>query len=157
MFVISEDASGNLEHSSAALKDNLKTWLNSIRMVNDSLDILDASIINLGIEFDFIAKQDANKHATFNLAKDELYKELNEIKPEIGEPFQITEIFRILKEVPEILDVVNIKITSKSTTAHSSVSYAITENLSPEGRTLYIPQDSIWEIKFKSDITGTVK
>ncbi len=157
MFVISEDSSGNLEHSSNALKDNLKTWLNSVRMVNDSLDILDASIINLGIEFEIIAKQDANKHATFNLAKEEIYKELNEIKPEIGEPFQVTEIFRILKEVPEILDVVNVKLVSKATSTHSSVSYAIIENLSPEGRVLYIPQDSIWEIKFKSDITGTIR
>ena len=157
MFVISEDSEGNFEASSSALKENLKTWLNSVRMVNDSLDILDASILNIGIEFDIVAKQDANKHATFNLAKEEIYRELDEIKPEIGEPFQMTEIFRILKGVPEILDVVNVKLTSKSGVNYSSFSYPIEDNLSPEGRVLYIPQDCVWEIKFRSDITGTVR
>ena len=157
MFVISEDSEGNFEESSSALKENLKTWLNSVRMVNDSLDILDASILNLGIEFDIVVKQDANKHATFNIAKEEIYRELDEIKPEIGEPFQVTEIFRILKDVPEILDVVNVKLTSKSGVNYSSFSYPIEDNLSPEGRVLYIPQDCVWEIKFRSDITGTVR
>ena len=157
MFVISEDSEGNFEASSSALKENLKTWLNSVRMVNDSLDILDATILNLAIEFDIVAKQDANKHATFNVAKEEIYRELNEIKPEIGEPFQMTEIFRILKDVPEILDVVNVKITSKSGVNYSSFLYPIEDNMSPEGRVLYIPQDCVWEIKFRSDITGTVR
>tara|TARA_Y100001937_G_scaffold22795_2_gene32618 strand:- start:1354 stop:3153 length:1800 start_codon:yes stop_codon:yes gene_type:complete len=157
MFVISEDSSGNFEQPSTVLKDNLKTWLNSVRMVNDSVDILNASVLNLGIEFEIIAKQDVNKHATFNLAKEEIFRELNEVKPEIGEPFHVTEIFKILKDVPEILDVVNVKITSKTGADYSSFSYSIEDNLSPEGRVVYIPQDCVWEIKFKSDITGAVR
>ena len=157
MYVISEDVDGKLEKSSSAVKENLKTWLNSIRMVNDSVDILDSNIINLGIDFEIIAKQDVSISAAFNLAKEEIYEQLTKISPEIGEPFQITEIFRILKEVPEVLDVVDMKITTKIGSNYSGFSYNLEDNMSPEGRILYIPHDCIWEIKYKNDITGTVR
>lgn len=157
MYVISEDSNQKFQKSSSTLKNNLKTWLNSVRMVNDSLDILDATIINLGVEFDVIAQEDTNKNSVFNLAKDMIFKELSEIKPEIGEPFQITEIFKILKEVQEVLDVVNIKVTSKTGTQHATFMYDIESNISPEGRIIYIPHNCVWELKYKSDITGNVR
>ena len=157
MFVISQDENGYLQKSSDAIKENLKTWLNSMRMINDSLDILDTEIVNIGIEFDIIAKQDANKHAAFDLSKEEIFSQLNDVSPEIGESFQLTEIFRILKEIPEVLDVVNVKVVSKSTSVHSSYDLSIEDNLSGDGRQLYIPQNAIWELKYRSDITGTVR
>jgi len=157
LYIISESTDGTLEKSNSVLKKNLKTWLNSVRMVNDSIDILDAKIANIGVEFDVIARKDANKNAVFNIAKDEIYKGLTEIKPEIGEPFYITDIFRILKEVDEVLDVVNVKVVSKSGSSYSSASYDVETNLSPEGRVIYIPHDFVWEVKFQSDISGTVR
>lgn len=157
LFVMSENASGQLQASSTALKNNLKTWLNSVRMVNDSVDILDAVIVNLGIEFDVIAQSDVNKNNVFNLAKEEIYRQLTETTSEIGEPFYLSEVFRILKEVNEVLDVVNVKVTSNSGTNYTSYKHNIESNTSPEGRVIYIPHNSIWEIKFKSDIIGTVR
>ena len=71
--------------------------------------------------------------------------------------FLVVYHLSILKDVPEILDVVNVKITSKTGADYSSFSYSIEDNLSPEGRVVYIPQDCVWEIKFKSDITGAVR
>ena len=129
MHVISEGSDGKLEKSSTAIKENLRTWLNSIRMVNDSVDIFDTSVINLGIEFEILSKQDVNPSATFNLAKEEIYEQMTKIAPEIGEPFQITEIFRILKEVPEVLDVVDIKITTKIGSNYSGFSYNLEDNM----------------------------
>ncbi len=157
LFVISENSQRQLQASSSALKNNLKTWLNSIRMVNDSLDILDAVVVNLGIEFDVIAQSDVNKNNLFNIAKEEIHKQLTEVKPEIGEPFYISEVFRILKDVDEVLDVVNVKITSKSGINYTTYKHSIESNTSPEGRVIYIPHNSIWEVKYKSDIVGTVR
>ena len=156
MHVISEDANGKLQQCSMATKQNLKTWLNSVRMVNDSLDIFDTNIINLGINFTALCPRDVNKNAVFNEAKEEIYRQINEVKPEIGEPFSISEVFRILKSVEEILDVSDISIVSKSTSSHSSFAYNINGNMSQDGRMLHIPKNCIWEIKFKNDITGTI-
>tara|TARA_R110000868_G_scaffold83854_1_gene236767 strand:- start:65 stop:544 length:480 start_codon:yes stop_codon:yes gene_type:complete len=157
MFVISEGTDSKLATASTALKDNLKTWLNSVKMVNDSVDIMDATVINLGIEFEILAKQDISTMAAFNLAKEELYEKLTESTPEIGEPFQLTEIFKILKDVPEVLDVVDVRVVTRSGTNYSGFPIDLEDNMSPEGRILYIPHNCIWEIKYKSDITGTVR
>ena len=157
MFIISEDSDGHLQRSSSTLKDNLKTWLNSIRMVNDSVDILDATIVNLGIEFEIMAQESVNKSEVFNLAKEEIFEKMTEIKPEIGEPFQIVEVFKVLKDIPEVLDVLNVKIVSKSGVDYSDFSISIEDNLSPEGRILYIPFNCIWELKNKNDIVGSVR
>ena len=67
------------------------------------------------------------------------------------------EIFKILKDIPEVLDVINVKIVAKSGTGYSSFAINVEDNLSPEGRMLYIPHNCIWEIKFKSDIVGSVR
>jgi hypothetical protein len=126
-------------------------------MVNDSIDIMDASIINIGIEFDLIAKQDVSPSTVFNIAKNRLFEEMTKIHPEIGEPFQVTDIFRHLKDVQEVLDVVDIKVVNKIGPNYSGFSYSIDQNISPEGRVLFVPHNCIWEIKNSSDITGTVR
>lgn len=156
MYVIGEDLSGKLQSCSMAIKDNIKTWLNSVRMINDSIDIFDAKIINIGIQFTALCPRDANKNAVFNEAKDKIFEKLNDQRPEIGEPFIITDIFKILRSVQEILDVSDIRIVSKNSASHSSYSINLDANLSMDGRQIVIPRDSIWELKYKSDITGTI-
>ena len=104
-----------------------------------------------------IAQQDVNKNTVFNLSKDEIFRQLTDVAPEIGEPFYLSEVFRILKEVDEVLDVINVKITSKSGSNYTSFKLNIEENTSPEGRVIYMPHNTIWQIKYKSDIVGTVR
>ena len=122
----------------------------------DSLDIFDANIVNIGIEFTAICPRDVNKNAVFNQAKEELFEKLNEVRPEIGESFRITEIFRILKSIDEILDVSDIKIVSKTTSSHSDYVLDLDSALSADGRMIYVPQSAIWELKYKNDITGNI-
>lgn len=157
MFIISEDSTGKLQTSSHVLKQNLKTWLNSIKMVNDSVDILDATILNLGIEFEVVGQKNVSTNQVFNVAREELYRQLTLTAPEIGEPFHMTEIFRILKEVPEVLDVVNVKIINRAGSSYSNYSIDIDAYMGVEGRVLHVPQSVIWELKYESDITGVVR
>ncbi len=156
MYVISEDQNSKLQKTSNATKQNLKTWLNSVRMVNDSVDIFDATIINLGINFTALCHPNVNKNFVFNAAKEEIFKKINEVKPEIGESFNLTEIFKILKTIDEIIDVSNISIVSKFSSNHSSFQYNVDTNMSVDGRMINIPKNCIWEIKFKNDIAGTI-
>ena len=59
--------------------------------------------------------------------------------------------------MPEVLDVVNIKIVNRVGTSYSAYGVDIDAHLGTEGRTLHVPQDVIWELKYESDITGTVR
>ena len=48
--------------TNTTLKDNLKVWLNKYRMMNDTIDILDGTVINYGIEFEILADKNMNRY-----------------------------------------------------------------------------------------------
>ena len=50
LHIISRSSSGNLITSTDTLKQNLAKYLNKFRLVSDAIDILDAIVVNLGIE-----------------------------------------------------------------------------------------------------------
>ena len=54
MYVLSYNSSRKLRTASKTLKQNLKTYLSEYRMINDSIKIKDAYIINIMCEFDII-------------------------------------------------------------------------------------------------------
>mgnify|MGYP003676228076 FL=1 len=72
MYLLSEDASGNFIVSNAVLKNNLKTWINNYRMINDTIDILDARIININIKFAAVVDYEQDKVEALNAAISEI-------------------------------------------------------------------------------------
>jgi hypothetical protein len=51
LYVLSYDVNGNLTQASPALKQNLSTYISQNRVINDSIKIKDAFIINIGVDF----------------------------------------------------------------------------------------------------------
>ena len=157
MYVISQDSYGKLIKSNTAIKKNLKTWLNQYRMINDTLDMLDPYIINLGIEFVIKPVAGANKHEVMSEAIQQLTKKFSE-GFFIAEQLYISDIYSELKKVQNILDVLSVKIVNKTGASYSSVGYDINKNLSPDGSYLIAPLNGIFEIKYPStDIKGKVR
>ena len=157
LYIISENEDGKLTKSSNALKENLKTWLNSVKMISDSVDILDASILNIGIEFEVLGSPSTNKSLVYTQIRENLFEEFSQIAPDIGQPFYLTDIFKKLKQIDGVLDIIDVKIVNKVSANHSNFSYSIVDNLSQNGRILSVPQDSIWELKFITDIVGNIR
>ena len=91
MYLISENTDGTLIPTNSVIKENLKTWLNRYKMINDTVDILDAKIVNLGIDFEILTAQESNKFETLNAALRAL-RRAYENHYEISEPFSIAEI-----------------------------------------------------------------
>ena len=61
IFIVSRDRLGKLKMSSDTLKKNLRMYLNEFRAVSDAYDILDARVINIGLNADVVAHPDVNK------------------------------------------------------------------------------------------------
>ena len=57
----------------------------------------------------------------------------------------------------EVSRVNSVKMTSKSGLNYSDIRYDVQANTSPDGGLIYIPENSIWEIKNASDIIGKIK
>ena len=125
-------------------------------MINDSIDILDAHVVNIGIDFTILAQENVDKHDALVAALSSLKNEIMVPKMNIGEPFYITEVYRILKEVDEVLDVVDVKINNKTSSNHSGVYYNIKQNTSSDGRIVNSKENICFEIKFGDDIKGAV-
>ena len=157
LYVISEDSNGNLAPTNLTIKQNLKTWLTSVKMINDTLDILDGRIINLGINFVAVGARDANRFDILNHVYDALVDHF-EVLPNMSDAFYITDIYNVINDVEGIMDVVSVDIVRMVGAAYSSVSFDIDLYKSPDGRLINFPEDFIWEVKFpKSDIKGTIK
>ena len=157
MYLMSEDSDGNFIQSSSALKNNLKIWLNKYRMINDTIDILDAKIINIGIDFKVLADSSYNKYDVLTKAVEKLTTDLAQRKYNIAEDFSIIEIYKSLKELGEIVDVLDVEVGNKAGNPYSDLTFSINENLSPDGRVLVCPQNAVFEIKIpESDIKGTI-
>ena len=157
MYVISEDQFGKLIQTNAAIKSNLKTWLNQYRMVNDTVDILDPYIINLGIEFVITTMPSANADGVLATAIAVLQRHYA-ADFYIGEHFQISDVYSELKKLTNVLDVTNVKIYNKTGAQYSNVRFSINKNFSPDGSLLMCPKNAIFEVKFVDvDIEGKIK
>tara|TARA_R110002074_G_scaffold238551_1_gene410452 strand:- start:104 stop:1900 length:1797 start_codon:yes stop_codon:yes gene_type:complete len=157
MYIISEGPFGKLIQSNSTIKKNLKTWLNQYRMINDTIDILDPYIINLGIEFVVKAESGANKYDILQRAVRSLQDKYKTCYY-IGEPIYISDVYSELKKVSGVLDVLKVKLVNKTGTNYSSVTIDINANLSPDGGYLVVPKNAIVEVKYpQTDIVGRVR
>lgn len=157
MYCISEDSSGNLQQASSVLKNNLKTWLNSARMMSDTIDIFDAKILNLGLIIDVTLSESTNKTTALTKIREELYNEMRLVTPEVGQVFSIGEVKRILNSMTIVARINKVQVTVKNGSKHSDTRHDISSNISPDGGLVYMPENFIWEIKTPTDITGKVK
>jgi len=157
LFVISEDRAGNLTTTHSAIKSNLKHWINRYRMVNDTVDIVDAEIVNVGIDFSITAEQSFSKQTVLNNATQALFSEF-ETKFDIGEPFSIARVYRVLNNVDGILDVMNVKVVHRTELGYTGTLFSIKEQTSLDGKYISIPQNLIFEIKNpEDDIKGAIR
>ena len=157
IYVVSENFRGRLTPTNSSIKNNLKNWLNRYRMINDTIDIIDANIVNIGIEFTIVASIQSDKFAVLKRAEDALRREFIS-RGEVSEPINIADIYRVLNQVEGVSDTVDVTMVHKSSPRHSGISFDIAQNTSFDGRYLLAPEGAVFEIRYlNSDIKGTVR
>lgn len=156
-YVISEDASGYLASANTSLKNNLKMWLNKNKMITDSIDILDAKIVNFGIDFEAVGETNQDNSALHSLIVTALTTQFTKYF-DISENLYISDMYAAIKNVPGVLDVISVAPTLKVGGSYSEVFFDMAENTSADGRMVKIPQNVILELKFpNTDIKGVLK
>ena len=157
VYVISESPERKLEQTNNVIKENIKTWLNHYRMINDTVDILDTFIINVGINFVVKPETNTDKFKVLNDCVEALAKEFA-TPLFIGESISLSQIFNILNNVTGVNDAVKVQFTNKNSANYSNVIFSISENMSPDGDMLVCPKNAIFELKFPEvDIKGKLR
>ena len=157
MYVISENETKNLTVANTTLKSNLKTWISQYKMISDTVDILDAIIINFGIEYEVLTDMESNRFDIINKCSAALAAKFSE-KFDIGESILITDIYKQIQKVPGVIDVASVDITLKSGGAYSDSGYSFATALTGDGRQILGERNTIFELKYPNiDIKGSVK
>lgn len=159
LYIINRNASGFLQTSPDALKKNLSKYLNEFRLIADAIDILDAQIINIGIDFEIAVDPNFNKEAVLKQCIDNLASYFNIENFQIEESILTSDINNLIYNVTGVTSVTSVKIRNIIGTVgertYSSNAYNVEANI--RKGILFPPPGGIFELKFPNlDIRGTV-
>ncbi|WWT39508.1 hypothetical protein [Microcystis phage Mel-JY01] len=158
-YVLGFDGNQKLTPINDATKENLKTYLNYHRILTDAVNIKDAYIINIGVEFDIITLPDQNGNQVLLRCIDRLKKYFNVGRWQINQPIILSNIFSELDKVEGVQTVVNVKVINKhdDVLGYSRHAYNI-EQATKDGIIFPSLDPSIFEVKFpENDIIGRVR
>jgi hypothetical protein len=158
-YVLGYDSNNNLTRINDATKENLKLYLGYHRMLTDAINIKDAYIINLKLEFDIITMPDQNGNQVILRCIDRLKKYFDIKKWQINQPIVISNVFTELDKVEGVQTVVDVKFQNvfDTTVGYSGNAYDL---LSATRDGIIFPSldPSIFEIKYPdNDIIGRVR
>lgn len=158
LYILSFDVNNKLTNASLALKQNLSTYLSQYRMVNDSINIKDAFIINIGVNFDIIVLPNYNSNEVLTkciLALQDFFAIKNW---QVNEPILYRDLYTILDAVEGVQTAKNIIISNKVGTALGYSQYAYDVTGATLNNVVYPSLDPmIFEVKYpNTDIQGRV-
>ncbi len=158
LYVLSQDLNGNLTYASDALKSNLRTYINQYRMIGDTINIKDAFIINICINYEIITLPDFNNSNVLTACNVALQNIFNINSWQINQPILLRDISTALDGVQGVQTVTNISISNKAGTqsGYSKYGYDVTGAL--QNGTIFPSIDPmIFEVKYpNTDIVGRV-
>ena len=158
LYVLAYNLDGNLVTTSDAIKTNLITYLNQSRMIGDTVNIKDAFIINIGVDFEIITLPNFNNSEVLARCITALQTYFAVSKWQINQPIILREITVLLDNIPGVQTVQNVSIINKAGTNSGYSQFAYDINGATQSGIIYPSLDpSIFEIKFPNvDIKGRV-
>jgi len=158
LYVLSYNVNNQLTTASTALKQNLTTYLSQYRMVNDSVNIKDAFIINIGVNFSIIILPNYNSNEVLSKCIVALKDYFAIDKWAINQPIILRNIYILLDAIEGVQTVQDITINNLvgENLGYSKYAYSIPG--ATAANVIYPSLDpSIFEVKYpNSDIQGRV-
>ncbi len=106
MYTLGFDSNNNLTQLSNTVKENLKTYLSQYRLVTDAINIKDAYIIDLAINFAILTKVGFNKNDVLLRCVDRVKDFFDINRWQIGQPIVLSDISYELSLVNGVASVV---------------------------------------------------
>ena len=93
MHVLSQNSNGQLDYPSETLKENLRTYLSQYRMIGDNIEIRDAYIINIGVNFEIITTPNSNNNEVLLGCITEIRNYFSLDRWQINQPIMIRDLY----------------------------------------------------------------
>lgn len=159
IHVVSRNKNKELVLANDTLKDNLATYVNQYRLISDSYDIVDAAIVNLGIDYVVVPEKGYNSNEIISRCNSSLKKYLQIENMHVGKPINKTDLINILINTEGVNSLASLKFINKmglyENRIYSEVKISIPDNTSKQK--LYPGRGGIFEIKYPdNDIRGAI-
>lgn len=159
LFIVSRDPQNRLIVSPDTLKQNLIKYLNPYRMISDAIDILDARIVDLTLNFEVLVDPTLNRSVVLQNVLTKLQTTFNPKNFNIDQPIVISEINSAIFSIPGILSINNVKFQNisgeVSNRSYSDVTYDVAAN-TRQG-IIFPPGGGIFEVRYPEiNIIGRV-
>lgn len=157
MYVVSRNSDGMLVLSSDTLKLNLSKYLNEFRLITDAIDIVDAPIVNLKLNYNVVLYSTAVKNTTLQTINQSLKDYFNIKNFQIDQPILLSDVTNILLNTDGVMSISNITFTGASGVIngveYSDVLFNVDQNIT--NGLLVPPPGGIFEIRYPDyDIVG---
>ena len=158
MYVLGFNQNKNLVALNDAVKTNLKTYLDYYRILTDAINIKDAFIIDIALQFEISVLSNYNSNEVLLNCINELKTYFDVDRWQINQPIIKSEVQNLIGNVPGVLSVVNVYFENKydSDQGYSDNVYDLAS--ATRNGVIYPSLDpSIFEVKFPNqDIRGRV-
>ena len=160
LHVISRDDQEKLTYSSDSLKENLSKFLENYRLITDAIDIVDARIVNIGVEYSITIDANESVDVTLQTVNAKLIDYFDIRNFQIDMPIIVSEIQNIIQNTRGVVSLLDFdikgKLNSEGLNKYSETKF---EALRYTNRgILYPPPGGIFEVKYPNDdIKGRVK
>ncbi len=124
LYVLTYDNNSKLRTASSLIKRNLQTYLAEYRMINDSVKIKDAFIINIEVVFDIIVLPNYNNNETLTKCITSLKNYFNIDNWQINQPILLKDLYILLDKVEGVQTVKNVAINNLTGEALGYSAYA---------------------------------
>jgi hypothetical protein len=158
IYVLTKNIDNHLDRPPLTLKENLKTYLSSYRMLTDTVNILDAYVINIGVEFEIVLRPGYVGREVIARCIQALADYFNTDKWEINQPIVLAPVFTVLDKVQGVQTVKKVEIVNKYGEQLGYSPYAYDIGSATVNGVVYPSLDpSIFEIRFPDqDIRGRI-
>jgi hypothetical protein len=158
LYVLSNNNQSQLTTASPALKQNIITYLSQYRMVNDSINIRDGFIINIGVNFEIIVLPNYNNNQVLTACILALQDYFRIDKWQINQPIILRNVYLVLDKIEGVQTVNTVNIVNKVGTSLGYSPYAYDITGATANNVIYPSLDpSIFEVKYlNTDIQGKV-
>jgi len=156
LYTLAYDNNKNLVPATSTLKSNLKTYLSEYMILTDALNIKDAFVVNIGVNFDIIIKPNFSGRDVLLACTNRLKDYFNITKWNINQPINLSSVYTLLDQEKGIQTVQKVEIVNNVGGVYSQYAYEI------KGATrdsiVYPSYDPcIFEIKYPDlDIKGRI-
>jgi hypothetical protein len=156
MYILCYNNNKHLVTASDTVRNNIKTYMSKYMMATDSLNILDAFVVNIGVLYDIVTRPGYSSRDVLDRCNRQLLSYFDTSNWNIGQSVSTSSIYTLLDKVEGVQTVQNIRFENKVGGTYSEYEYDMI-GATKDG-VLYPSYDPmIFEVKFPQiDIKGRV-